>query len=647
MDSRDKKPSLKVSAEAMPAPSWQACVELLESLPTLGRSERVAALDQLVRNPSPGIRSRALHMGAALLSDDTLTSYLRNGDDDVLRNAGLEMLKMRGGRGFGLAVQLLSDSDHDVALQAVLVLDHLKDPRALEPLRAHLQHSDTNVQQAVILAIGRLGDARAIRDLLPFLGADTWLQLAAVEALGDIRSPAAVGALGKLLTDLMVGPLVGEALARIGGVHAFRRLAEHWVRFEAELDPDTSLGLLAHVLEGLRRTPAPPEGLRESLKSQVQEGESVVKYAAARCLLSLTGGESEEELLEVLVRRQREALLLPTCLTRRPDLIPLLLQAEDHRKAWGFLLCERYPKQVPPESLANALGQPLEEEWLSLVVLASRQVREPLVARALLDLYAKLPLAGRSTLAPALQAHRRGLKSLLAQGSDLSDSMSLVLRARLGEMSKGMLQKIAALEQPRRVEALAELSDYPAVLRRLPWVKWVQEAPATYAPLAVEAAVEGGLRELIPALRRQLSARPTPELVRAMGDLGDRESVPILVGHLEAQESPFAAVILESLGRIGGPEVRQVLRLEAQQSDEDRARIAYRALSLCATEEDDEFFRAAVTHPDWYVRLASVEVLGRFQRPDNLAALAQLASDPSPLVAQRALAFLEPAGGSQ
>ncbi|MEO1087265.1 MAG: HEAT repeat domain-containing protein, partial [Acidobacteriota bacterium] len=72
-----------------------------------------------------------------------------------------------------------------------------------------------------------------------------------------------------------------------------------------------------------------------------------------------------------------------------------------------------------------------------------------------------------------------------------------------------------------------------------------------------------------------------------------------------------------------------------------RERMAYRALSRCATEEDDEIFRLAVDHSDWYVRLSCAEVLGRFSRPENLAALAQLAADPVPIVAQRALSFLE------
>lgn len=631
-----------------PEPLWQECIELLDRLPALPREERLEAIQRLVRNPSPGIRGRALRMGAALLSDDTLTRYLRNDADDVLRNAGLEMLKMRGGRGFSLAVSLLKDPDPDVALQAVLVLDHLKDPRALEPLRAQLRHSDPNVVQGVIVSIGHMGDARSIPDLLPFLKADAWLQLAAVEALGDLRSPQAVTPLSGLLTDLMVGPLAAEALARIGGPRAFRALSKHWLRFRDELEPETSLGLLAHVLEGLRRPPAAAGGgLRRSLAQQLGGDHAAVRFAAARCLLALGPGAEDGAALELLVDRQRDGLLLPACLAHRVDLLPTLLAADDHRRAWGFLLATRHPKKVPVEELAASLRGDLEPGWLELVVEAMEKLRGRPVAEALLDLFIRLPIPDRAVLAPALPAHRKQLLALVAERDDVSEEVELVLQARLGRSPRRAAERLGALPRPNRLRVLAQLSDQSELMRGLPWQQWLDRDPGSYGPVAVEATVEVGLRELAPTLRRLLVQDPTPELIRAMGELGDRESVPALVELLGTADAELRAVILESLGRIGGPEVRSTLRRVAQGADEDQMRIAFKALSLCATEEDDAFFRDAVGHEDWYVRLACAEVLGRFQRPDNLAALAQLASDPSTIVAQRALGYLEPEAGGR
>jgi HEAT repeat protein len=177
-------------------------------------------------------------------------------------------------------------------------------------------------------------------------------------------------------------------------------------------------------------------------------------------------------------------------------------------------------------------------------------------------------------------------------------------------------------------------------VRQLPWVDWLQERPDLYAALAARVAAEFSLRELVAPLRSQLEQRPNPDLIRAVGELGDRDSVPVLLGILDGGPGNLAPLVLESLGRVGGPEARQAIR-HAILDGRSEARIGYRALSLCAIEEDDALFRRAVGHPDWYVRLACADVLGRFARPENLAALSQLAGDPVGIVSQRALSFLE------
>src|SRR5512140_233246 len=156
-------------------------------------------LEELFRNASGDLRQRALRAGSVLLPEDVLVSYLRNGADDVLRNAGLEMLKLRGRRAFSTAVALLDDGDGDVVLQSVLVLDSLRDPRAWPHLRPLLEHDDANVVQATIMAAGHLAGVTASRDLVPFLSADPWLQMAATQALGDLRSTSAVPHLVPLL----------------------------------------------------------------------------------------------------------------------------------------------------------------------------------------------------------------------------------------------------------------------------------------------------------------------------------------------------------------------------------------------------------------------------------------------------------------
>lgn len=626
-------------------PSWQECVQLLERLPGLPLEQRLGDLERLLRNSSPSIRDRALRMGAALLPESTLIDYLRNDADGVLRNAGLEMLKLRGLRSFSLAVTLLRDPDYDVALQAVLLLDHFKDPRALEPLRAQLRHEDPNIVQATIVAIGQLGDARAIPDLLPFLEAETWVQVAAVEALGDIRSPVAVVPLARLLTDLMVGPIAAEALARIGGVRAFRCLAQHWLRFENELDAESAVGLLAHVLEGLPRFPAPLPGLRAALARYLDDSTSRVRLVAARGLLALGPGTEDYPALDLVAAAHPDSTLLPACLSERRDLIGRLLESEQPLKGWGFQLTARFPRAAPIELVLEALSGLAPTDTLHAVIRALKKVRGADLAEGLLEFYLGLPVERRPLLVPVLVAHKTRLRKVLRQRTDIATEDQLVLAALLGEEPDKVAEEVCQLSDAARVSVLSQLLGRDAVLRRLPWAEWLEAKPEVYRELAAHVAVEAELRELIPVLRQQLRRLPSPELVRAMGDLRDPESVPLLIELLERPESRvYEPVVLESLGRIGGSAARAALRRAVERADEmaARARMAYKALADCAEDEDEPFFRRAVDHPDWYVRLACAGVMGVFPRAENLSALAQLAADPVPIVAHRAMSFIEP-----
>jgi HEAT repeat protein len=621
--------------------TWQECIELLDQLPSMPKEERIAAIERLIRNPSPGIRSRALRMGAAAIPDERIKDYLRSDADDVLRNAGLEMLKMRGNRGFNLTVQLLKDDDNDVVLQAVICLTHLRDPRGLEPLRSVLHHADPNVVQEAIVAIGQIGDARAIPDLLGFLDSDSWLQMAAVQALGNLRSPVAVPHLKRHLTDLLTGPIAAEALARIGGTNAFRALAQHWLRFQNEVDTETTLGLLAHVLEGLPRPPTPVEGLRQALKERLRDEQGAIRDAAARGMLALGPGKEDMEAVAVVAGTHRESSVLPACLHNRKDLIGVLIGQSDVRRIWGFLLAARYPKATPSSEVVKALERPAVDEQFDPMLRALEKLRTPEIASALLGFYLRLPQEQRATVHPLIRTHRQVLRRELDQADAVDGPTQVVLAALLGDTPDEIEAQLARLPVEERVRALGELLDLEDVLRQLPWQRWLDEEPESFGPVAAEYASRSGARELAPNLRRMLSASPEPYLIRTLGELGDRDAVGQLVGFLEANDSPLEPLVLESLGRIGGPEARSALRDATASESPQRQRMAYRALSRCATEDDDEIFRDATTHGDWYVRLSCAEVLGRFSRPENLAALARLAADPVPIVAQRALSYLE------
>ena len=107
--------------------------KLLDLLPELDPDEQLAVFERIIQSPRPQVRQRALGLGAAILSDSRLLKYLHE-EDDVRRNAAVEMLKLRRRRSLQLAVTLLDDENPDVVLQAVVVLSHLRDRKAFEQL---------------------------------------------------------------------------------------------------------------------------------------------------------------------------------------------------------------------------------------------------------------------------------------------------------------------------------------------------------------------------------------------------------------------------------------------------------------------------------------------------------------------------------
>jgi HEAT repeat protein len=465
--------------------------------------------------------------------------------------------------------------------------------------------------------------------------------VAAIQALGDLRSSQAVRPLAQLLDLPGFGGLVAEALARIGGAAVFRALAACWLARGDALDPEATLGLLAHVAEGLTRHPRAPVRLRERLAENLDAPSAEVRRDAARCLLALGPGPLDDAAIDILAAGEPGHQPPPPAVLRRPDLTSRLLARRDAAQGWGFFLAARTPHAVPAGELFAALDR-LEApgELAAPIARTLSRLRDPRIGPVLLRFFRRLPSDARRSSAFLLKKHAGFVRSALAAAPGLDDATRLVVSAFLGEPADGALQRLLALPRAKRLAVLEQLADVRPLMRLLPWEAWLDEAPRELGPLAAEVACRTGLRELLPALRRAASEHPAPALLRALGELRDRDSTELLL-HLLATRPDLRPVVSDSLGRIGGPEVRTVLRQAASGCAGGEARLLYRALALCATVDDAPLFRAVVAHPDWYVRLAAAEVLGRFPAAENQPALSILAADPVPAVAHRALSSLD------
>lgn len=546
----------------------------------------------------------------------------------------------KGNHSFSFALSLLQDNDPDTVLQAIQVLNHLKDPRALEMLRSLLYHPDPNVVQAAIITIGHLGDDRSVSDIVPFLKSDSWLKMAAIKALGELRSSLAVRPLANLLSDPVTGSLAAEALARIGGTTALRALSKNWLKFHSQLDTEIMLGLLAHVIEGVAKKPPKIHGLRKSIIPYLDDPSDTIRLSAAQCVLALGSGPDDKKALAILADNLSYPQILPACLKNRNDLIPYLLNTRSIQQVWGFQLVSLFPKDTPIPILKAATGSYEHYEYLDCIVNALQKIKDPAIVPAILDLYIRIPIPYRYLLNPLLRIHKKLVRSLLID-TDVDDETRLVISSFLGIAPICIALEILDLHQISRIFVISQITDCKAILKSLPWIQWIEDNPGFYAPVAAEVAVKANLSELLPVLREILAVYPVEQIIRAAGEFRDKESVPILVSHLDKTSSYIKSLILEILGRIGGSEARETLRNAALTLQADESRIAYKALSGCGTEEDSAFFRNVISSNDWYIRLACAEFLSRFPSPENLEAIAELANDPVSVIAQRALFFLK------
>ena len=143
-------------------------------------------------------------------AESKLSELLQHDDDRVRRAAVSALSKMTGTAAVkGLAASLDDDAP-GVRVRAAAALGNSKTPAAANALIKQLDREDVaEVQHACLASLGKIGSPDAIRFLTKAAQPDgrlfkkkaTAYRVAAVRALGEARTPAAMGALQNLLHD--------------------------------------------------------------------------------------------------------------------------------------------------------------------------------------------------------------------------------------------------------------------------------------------------------------------------------------------------------------------------------------------------------------------------------------------------------------
>jgi len=146
----------------------------------------------------------------ATKAEAALVQLLRHTDDRVRRSATNALLKLGTPGAVKGVYDAVNDSSPEVRMQAAAAISTRKDGKTSATLiRAIESEGDGDVQLAMIAALGKVATSEAVQKLVRlaepegrlFRKKEATLRVAAVQALAEARTPAAVNALKELTSD--------------------------------------------------------------------------------------------------------------------------------------------------------------------------------------------------------------------------------------------------------------------------------------------------------------------------------------------------------------------------------------------------------------------------------------------------------------
>jgi HEAT repeat protein len=158
------------------------------------------------------VRNAADLLGEMVATDaeEALVALLRHSDDRVRRSATNALLRFGTPAAIKGIYDAVSDVSPEVRMQATAAIATRKDRRTSTTLiRAIEEEQDEDVQVAMITALGKVATPDAVQKLIKMAESDgrffrkktRSLRVAAAQALGDAKTPAALVALKALLLD--------------------------------------------------------------------------------------------------------------------------------------------------------------------------------------------------------------------------------------------------------------------------------------------------------------------------------------------------------------------------------------------------------------------------------------------------------------
>ncbi len=656
---------------------------------------RLAALDALTEGPgretailaaledeTPAVRQHAIRMATRYIEPEVLGELVADEANATRRNAAIVALERQGPYAVPHLRTMLGRPELDVVMFALQMLARIGDPAAVPSILPLVRHPDLNIAQSAVEALGQLRNVEAVPALLELLYGELWLQLAAIDALGEIGDPRAVGPLVALVPDSVVAEPAVRALQRIAAPESLDPLLARLPQVRERPLRDLLLLTIAVVID-LHPDPV-PVALQYSAELQLDPADAVLDYLREILGAERSGGDPQHA-----DRQDPDALKDATSLLRAAtgfavtaglrSLFPLVLTriATDEGAAWGEGVFRRCSSAVTPalrELLQHTdprvrrgalLVGAFEAEDLPRVLQqledADEQVRAAACrAMGLIGEAAVVPLLikrlregepGEQATAVSALSHFsvESMQELVScLGSEVYEPVLLGALEVLGKQSAGLFEaRITELTRHpshavRRaaIQAAARLSVQQAEVLLL------RALADRHKPIQVDALqllIDLGGSTTVPTLVALLGRSDSLRyhVIRALGHMRATDAVQRLQSLYQECEPHEQAEILLALIRINGPGVAGFLRHRLSDPETELRRIAAHGIAGLADQAQLPLLLSLASDGDWNVRNESARGLGLLGLMECRDPLLTLVRDMEPVVAKTARAALD------
>ena len=658
----------------------QTVAARLAALEALSAGEqREEAILAAFEDEAASVRELAIRLATRYVEPQVLGDLVADESNAARRNAAIAALERQGPYAVPHLQSMLARPEPDVVMFALQMLARIADPSVVAAVVPLMRHAQPNIAQSAVEALGRLRSIEAVPALLELLHGDLWLQIAAIDALGEIGDPRAVTPLLALVPDSIVAEPAVRALHRIAAPESLELLLPKLqvVREQSlrdllllaigvvidlhpdplpiaiqysgplELDPSRDvLGYLEKILgwESALDAVPPADG------TEPRDGESLLRAATA--LIVAAGLRSLYPMVLSRIATDDGAAWAVQLFQRHPatlsPALPELLRHSDSKVRRGALLAGAFH----PEDLGR-LTEQLDDGDEPVRAAACRALGSIGVAEAVPFLIRCLQNGGPVEQAAAADA-------LAACPADSLQPLGVCLEAEVPEpVLLGALEVLGRRGAVLFEKRIIELTRHRSPSVRQGALRAAAQLSGSQAEVQLFRALADKHRpiqvEALELLVKRDSTKTAATLIALLGT-GDslRYHVIRALGHIRATGAagkleslyrecgPHEQVeIVLALIRIRAPGLARFLQARLGDSEPEIRREAARGLADLADRAQLPLLLLLAADADWCVRHEAARGLGLLGLAECRAPLLTLVRDVEPVVTKTAREALD------